>query len=124
MKSQAASRARNCNPNASEPKPGFEPKPASLGLPAVSPGHDSASGSGLTSPLLGNANGRATKKDSTIEGKYWVPADEAERRAASESGRGRIAASAVPDVQAQGRHPAPIQVNVSLQLKTKVFSLI
>jgi hypothetical protein len=75
-----------------------------LGLPAVSPGHDSASGSGLTSPLLGNANGRATKKASTIEGKYWVPADEAERRAASESGRGRTAASAVPDVQAQGTH--------------------
>jgi hypothetical protein len=78
--------------------------PASLGLAAVSPGHDSASGSGLTSPLLGNANGRATKKASTIEGKYWVPADEAERRAASESGRGRTAASAVPDVQAQGTH--------------------
>jgi mixed-linked glucan synthase len=64
--------------------------PASPGLPVVSPGHDSASahlgGGGLTSPLLGNANGRATKKVGTIEDKYWVPADEAERRAASKSG--------------------------------------
>jgi hypothetical protein len=30
MKSQAASRARNCNPNASEPKPGFEPEHATV----------------------------------------------------------------------------------------------
>ncbi|CAN6168390.1 unnamed protein product [Urochloa humidicola] len=41
---------------------------------------------GLADPLLAVGNGAATKQESGVEGKYWVPADEAERRAAYESG--------------------------------------
>ncbi|KAK3125327.1 hypothetical protein QOZ80_7BG0603390 [Eleusine coracana subsp. coracana] len=51
----------------------------------TSPATGALNGGGLTSPLLVNANGATTKK-AGIEDKYWVAADEAERRAARESG--------------------------------------
>ncbi|CAO1941653.1 unnamed protein product [Urochloa humidicola] len=49
-------------------------------------GSVSVGGGSLADPLLAVGNGDATKQESGVEGKYWVPADEEERRAAYESG--------------------------------------
>jgi hypothetical protein len=41
---------------------------------------------GLADPLLADGNGATKTKECGAEGKYWVAADEAERRAVTECG--------------------------------------
>ena len=82
-----------------------------MASPALPTGAVVVEDGGLADPLLAaDGNGATKTKECGAEGKYWVAADEAERRAVTECGAEDGRPLLFRTYKLRGRNPAPLQV--------------